>query len=62
MPNFMKQLKKKQLKKTTRPVVHAVKAETAAVAEDAEPYQRLLDIGARARAVEGIRQGRADAK
>ena len=52
----------KQLKKTKRPVVLTVKGKAAAVVQDAEAYQRLLDVAARADAVEGIRQGLVDAK
>jgi prevent-host-death family protein len=50
----------KQLKKSKRPVVLTVKGKAAAVVQDAEAYQRLLDIAARADAVEGIRQGLSD--
>ena len=53
--NFMK-----QLKKTKRPVVLTVNGKAAAVVQDAEAYQRLLDIAARADAEEGIRQGLDD--
>jgi prevent-host-death family protein len=52
----------KQLKKTKRPVVLTVKGKAAAIVQDAEAYQRLLDIAARADAGEGIRQGLEDAK
>jgi len=52
----------KQLKKTQRPVVLTVKGKAAAIVQDAEAYQRLLDIAARADAQEGIRQGLDDAK
>lgn len=52
----------KQLKKTRRPVVLTVKGKAAAVVQDAEAYQRLLDIAARADSEEGIRQGLEDAK
>jgi prevent-host-death family protein len=51
----------KQLKKTKRPVVLTVKGKAAAIVQDAEAYQRLLDIAARADAEEGIRQGLEDA-
>jgi len=49
-----------QLKKTKRPVVLTVNGKAAAVVQDAEAYQRLLDIAAQANAEEGIRQGRED--
>jgi prevent-host-death family protein len=52
----------KQLKKSKRPVVLTVKGKAAAIVQDAEAYQRLLDIAARADAEEGIRQGLKDAK
>jgi hypothetical protein len=51
--DFMKQLKK-------RPVVLTVNGKAAALVQDAEAYQRLLDIAARADAEEGIRQGLDD--
>jgi prevent-host-death family protein len=47
----------KQLKKSKRPVVLTVKGKAAAVVQDAEAYQRLLDIAAYADPAEGIRQG-----
>lgn len=52
----------RQLKKTKRPVVLTVKGKAAAVVQDAEAYQDLLDIAARVDAEEGIRQGLEDAK
>jgi prevent-host-death family protein len=50
----------KQLKKSKRPVVLTVKGKAAAIVQDAEAYQRLLDIAANADAEEGIRQGLDD--
>ena len=50
----------KQLKKTKRPVVLTVKGKAAAIVQDAEAYQRLLDIAASADAEEGIRQALDD--
>ena len=47
----------KQLKKSKRPVVLTVKGKAAAIVQDADAYQRLLDIAAHADAEEGIRQG-----
>jgi prevent-host-death family protein len=47
----------KQLKKSKRPVVLTVRGKAAAIVQDAEAYQRLLDIAALADAREGIRQG-----
>ena len=52
---FMKQLKKKK-----RPVLLTVKGKAEAVLQDAESYQRLLDIVARADVHEAIRQGLED--
>jgi prevent-host-death family protein len=52
----------KQLKKTQRPVVLTVKGKAAAIVQDAEAYQRLLDIAAWADSGEGIRQGLEDAR
>ena len=43
----------KQLKKSERPVVLTVKGKAAAIVQDAEAYQRLLDIAAQADAEEG---------
>ena len=47
----------KQLKKTKHPVVLTVKGKAAAIVQDADAYQRLLDIAACADSEEGIRQG-----
>jgi prevent-host-death family protein len=52
----------KHLKKSKRPVVLTVKGKAAAVVQDAQAYQRLLDIAAQANAQEGIRQGLEDLK
>jgi len=52
----------KQLKKSKRPVVLTVKGKAAAVVQDAQAYQRLLDIAAQADAQEGIRQGLEDVR
>jgi len=52
----------KHLKKSKRPMVLTVNGKAAAVVQDAEAYQRLLNIAARADAKEGIRQGLDDAK
>jgi len=52
----------KQLKKSKRPMVLTVNGKAAAVVQDAEAYQHLLDIAARADAEEGIRQGLENAK
>ena len=52
----------KQLKKNKRPVVLTVKGKAEAVVQDAESYQRLLDIAARADVHEAIRQGMEDVR
>ena len=52
----------KQLKRTKRPVILTVNGKAAAIVQDAESYQRLLDIAARADAREGIRQGLEQAR
>ena len=48
------------LKDTKRPVVLTVNGKATAVVQDAEAYQRLLDLAAEASAAEGIRQGLED--
>ena len=50
----------KQLRKSKRPVVLTVKGKAAAIVQDAEAYQRLLDIAARVDAEESVRQGLDD--
>src|SRR3984957_16442837 len=50
----------KQLKKSKRPVVLTVNGKAEAVVQDAQAYQRLLDIAARADVYEAIRQGLDD--
>jgi PHD/YefM family antitoxin component YafN of YafNO toxin-antitoxin module len=51
-----------RLKKSQSPLVLTVRGKAAAVIQDAEAYQRLLDVAARADADEGIRQGLEEAK
>jgi prevent-host-death family protein len=51
----------RQLRKTKRPIVLTVNGRPEAVVQDAEAYQRLLDIAALADMNEGIRQGLEDA-
>ncbi len=46
-----------QSKKSKLPVVLTVKGKAAAIVQDAEANQRLLDLAAGANAEEGIRQG-----
>ena len=52
----------KHLKKTKRPLILTVNGKAEAVVQNAEAYQRVLDITAQADAVEGIRQGLEDLK
>jgi prevent-host-death family protein len=52
----------KHLKKTKKPLVLTVNGKAEAVVQDAEAYQRLLDMAAQADALEGIRQGIEDTK
>jgi prevent-host-death family protein len=51
-----------QLKKTKKPLILTVNGKAEAVVQDAEAYQRLLNIAARADEMEGIRQGLEDVK
>ena len=50
----------KQLRRNKRPMVLNVRGKAASIVQDAEAYQRLLDIAAQADAEEGIRQGLDD--
>ncbi|MBV8054106.1 MAG: type II toxin-antitoxin system Phd/YefM family antitoxin [Deltaproteobacteria bacterium] len=50
----------KRLKKSKQPIVLTVNGKAAAVVQDAEAYQRLLDTAARADVDEAIRQGLED--
>ncbi len=50
----------KRLRKSKRPMVLTVNGKAAAVVQDAEAYQRLLDTAARADVDEAIRQGLED--
>jgi PHD/YefM family antitoxin component YafN of YafNO toxin-antitoxin module len=52
----------KHLRKSKRAVILTVKGKAAAVVQDAEAYQRLLDIAARSDAEEGIRQALEDVR
>jgi prevent-host-death family protein len=52
----------KHLKKTKRPLILTVNGKAEAVVQDAEAYQRLLDIAAQADVSEGIRQGLEDVR
>jgi prevent-host-death family protein len=48
------------LKATRRPVILTVNGKAAAVVQDAEAYQQLLDLAAEGSVAEGIRQGLED--
>ncbi len=48
------------LRQTKRPMILTVNGKAAAVVQDAEAYQHLLDLAAEANVAEGIRQGRED--
>ncbi len=48
------------LKVTKRPVILTVNGKAAAVVQDAEAYQHLLDLAGEASAADGIRQGLED--
>jgi prevent-host-death family protein len=50
----------KQIKKTKRPIVLTVNGKAEAIVQDAEEYQRLLDIAARADVYEALRQSDDD--
>jgi len=50
----------KHLKQSKRPVILTVNGKAEAIVQDAEAYQRLLDIAARADVYEAIRQGLDD--
>jgi prevent-host-death family protein len=50
----------RHLKETRRPVILTVNGKAAAVVQDADAYQHLLDLAAEASPAEGIRQGLDD--
>ena len=52
----------KQLKKTKKPVILTINGKAEAVVQDADAYQRLLDLAAQADEAEGVRQGVEDFK
>jgi prevent-host-death family protein len=52
----------RHLRETKRPVILTVNGKAAAVVQDAEAYQRLLDLAAEVSAAEGIRQGLEDVR
>ena len=50
----------RQIKKSKRPVVLTVNGKAAAIVQDAQAYQTLLDMAARNDVFEAIRQGLDD--
>ena len=50
----------RHLRESKRPLVLTVNGKAAAVVQDAEAYQHLLDLAAEGSAAEGIRQGLED--
>ncbi len=50
----------RHLRKTQRPITLTVNGRATAILQDADAYQRLLDLAAEANAAEGIRQGLDD--
>ncbi len=50
------------LRDSGNPVTLTVDGKAAAIVQDPEAYQRLLDLAAEASAIEGIRQGLEDLK
>jgi prevent-host-death family protein len=52
----------RRLKDTKRPIVLTVNGKAAAVVQDAEAYQSLLNLAAEASAAESIRQGLEDVR
>jgi prevent-host-death family protein len=49
-----------QLKTTGEPIVLTINGKAALVVQDAESYQKLLDLAERTRTTEAIRQGLED--
>ena len=49
-----------QLRSTGEPIVLTINGKAALVVQDAESYQKLLDLAEDARVLEGIRQGLED--
>jgi prevent-host-death family protein len=52
----------KQLKETGQPVVLTINGRAELVVQDAEAYQKLLELVDRIEAIEGIRRGLEDVK
>ena len=49
-----------QLKETGEPIVLTINGKAALVVQDAESYQKLLDLAEEAKVLEGIRRGLED--
>src|SRR5438309_1852950 len=49
-----------QLRETGEPIILTINGKAALVVQDAESYQKLLDLAEEARVVEGIRRGLED--
>lgn len=64
LSNFKRNTAKfvKQMKKSGTPVILTVNGKAKVVVQDAESYQKILELLDRAEAIEGIRQGLADVK
>lgn len=56
-PEFLR-----QLKETGEPIVLTINGKAELVVQDAESYQKLLDLAEEAKILEGIREGLEDMK
>lgn len=64
LSNFKRNTSKfvKQMRKSGTPVILTVNGKAKVVVQDAESYQRILELIDRAEAIEGIRQGLEEVK
>ena len=64
LSNFKRNTSKfvKQMRKSGTPIILTVNGKAKVVVQDAESYQRILELLDRAEAIEGIRQGLKDVK
>lgn len=64
LSNFKRNTSKfvKQMRKSGTPVILTVNGKAKVVVQDAESYQKILELLDRAEAIEGIRQGLKDVK
>lgn len=64
LSNFKRNTAKfvRQMKKSGAPVILTVNGKAQVVVQDAESYQRMLEVLDRAEAIEGIRRGLDDVK